>query len=232
MPSTSLSQPVSARLAPTPEPSVEHLMGRMAAGDRAAIFELRVHHGHRVAQVVRRELERCGCRWIAPDDLDGLVVEACCELYEVASAWRPGGALPWWWARGRILQLARRHVGVHADSLDDSHRTAVDDAPVASTLDEDVAETLRRMASTSSDLQLLRLACASARIDEDALVCLLEYRMHQDHGDPSPAHTLAPRYGVSAQTLRKRVSRAKRRLGDVVRDDERFRALSDLALTA
>ena len=34
-------------------------------------------------------------------------------------------------------------------------------------------------------------------INEMSLMCLLDYCIQQDQGDPSPAHTLAARYGIS-----------------------------------
>jgi hypothetical protein len=63
-------------------------------------------------------------------------------------------------------------------------------------------------------------------------VCLLDYCIQKDQGDPSPAHTLAERYGVTPDALRQRVCRGRRRLRAVVDADPRFEALSGLALGA
>ena len=215
------------------EPSVAELMARMADGDTAAVFTLAAHHGNRVAGVVRRELRRCGVDQVARDDLDGLVLDACMALLEVAPAWRPDGAQPWWWAQGRILGEVRRWVGVHADALDD-HEHGLDDRsePVVSVDDEPIAATFARLVDREPVVGLLPEACRAARVGEEAMFCLLEYRIQQDQGDPSPAHTLAPRYGVTPEALRQRVSRSTRRLRRVVADDPRYAALADFVLVA
>ena len=73
---------------------------------------------------------------------------------------------------------------------------------------------------------------AGADHEIEALVCLLDYRIQQDQGDPSPAHTLAGRYGVTPEALRQRISRGRRRLRHVVRTDPRFAAIADFELVA
>ena len=208
-------------------------MARLVEGDTAAVFTLVEHHGHRVAGVVRRQLARCGVDQISRDDLQALVLDACMELRHVAGAWRPGGALPWWWAEGRIRALVTSWVGVHADALED-YWAAVeepDSAPAAS-VEASVAETFARLVEEVPLVGLVAEAARAARIDDVALVCILDYCVQQDQGDPSPAHTLAERYGVSPDTLRQRISRGRRRLRHVVATDPRFAALADFALVA
>lgn len=211
-----------------PEVPVTMLMARMADGDATAVFTLADQHGHRVAGVVRRQLRVCGVDHVARDDLDGLVLDACMELSEVALSWRPGLALPWWWAQGRIFQVVRRWVGVHADSLDVRPSLIEDRAAgeAASVLDEAVSKTFARLVDEVPVVGLVAEACDAARIEETAMFCLLEYRIQKDQGDPSPARTLAPRYGVSPDALRQRVSRSTRRLRAVVADDPRFAPLA------
>ncbi len=208
-------------------------MARLAAGDTAAVFGLVEHHGHRVAGVVRRQLRRCGIEHVSADDLQSLVVDACLALHEVAPAWRPGGALPWWWAEGRIRAVVSAWVGIHADPLDEQWSAGADEvAPVARTTEPSIAETFARLVEEEPLIELVAEAARAARLDTDVLVCLLDYRIQQDQGDPSPAHTLAERYGVTPQTLRQRVSRGRRRLRRVVRDDPRFAALAEFELVA
>lgn len=217
----------------SPDLGVEAIMARLAAGDDAAVFTLAEHHGHRVAGVVRRQLRRCGIDSIGRDDLQALVLDACMELRHVATAWRPGGALPWWWAEGRIRGVVNGWVGVHADSLDD-HVADVEagNAPVAASFEESVAATFARLVEEVPLVGLVAEAAKAARVDDLALCCLLDYSIQQDQGDPSPAHTLAERYGVSPETLRKRISRGRSRLRRVVAEDPRFAPLADFALVA
>ncbi|MDZ7675344.1 MAG: hypothetical protein U5K30_09785 [Acidimicrobiales bacterium] len=216
-----------------PDVSVETIMARLVDGDTAAVFTLYEHHGHRVAGVVRRQLRRCGLDRIAPEDLRSLVLDACMELLTVAPSWRPGGALPWWWAEGRIRAVVNGWVGVYADSIDDHGQSAEETDPYHPPADEDtVAETFARLVDEVPLVGLVAEAAREARIDQTILLCLLDYAIQQDQGDPSPAHTLAPRYGVSPDALRQRVSRSRKRLRAVVADDPRFAPLVDFALVA
>ncbi len=218
---------------PPPDPTaVEVVMARLAAGDTAAVFTLAEHHGSRIAGVVRRHLRHCGVDRIAPEDLDGLVIDSCLALADVAGAWRHGGALPWWWASGRILGVVAEWVGVHADALDDRFDLEEARTAPAPTDDEDIAATFARLVDEVPIVGLVAEACRVARVEEAALFCLLEYRIQKDQGDPSPAHTLAPRYGVTPEALRQRVSRNTRRLRRVVAAEPRFAPLADFVLVA
>lgn len=232
-PRTESPTPRSTHAQPEPDVSVEAIMARLAAGDAAAVFTLAEHHGHRVAGVVRRQLARCGVDHITRDDLQSLVIDACIELRHVAAAWRPGGALPWWWAEGRIRAVVNGWVGVHADSLDDHLDWVETDEPSqALSFEDSVAETFARLVAEVPLVGLVAEAARAANVDDVALVCLLDYSIQQGQGDPSPAHTLAERYGVSPETLRKRISRGRSRLKVVVATDPRFAALADFALVA
>jgi hypothetical protein len=214
-------------------PSVESIMARLAAGDTAAVFTLCEHHGHRVAGVVRRQLRRCGIDDISRDELQSLVIDACLELLDVASSWRPGGALPWWWAEGRIKCVVNRWVGIHADPLDDhlGHADRADEVAAPAT-EASIADTFARLVHAEPLVGLVAEAARAAKLDDVTLVCVLDYCIQQDQGDPSPAHTLAGRYGISPEALRQRVSRSRRRLRRVVQTDPRFAALADFELVA
>lgn len=208
-------------------------MARLVAGDTAAVFTLVEHHGHRVAGVVRRQLRHCGVDDVAAEDLQALVLDACMELLHVAPSWRPGGALPWWWAEGRIKAVVNGWVGVYADNLDD-HVDSVEADEVfhAATEECEIADTFSRLVDEVPLVGLVAEAARAAKVDELILLCLLDYQVQQDQGDPSPAHTLAPRYGVSPDALRQRVSRGRRRLRAVVDTDPRFAPIADFVLVA
>lgn len=219
---------------PTDPFTVEAIMSRLAAGDTAAIFTLAEHHGHRVAGVVRRQLRTCGIDVVHPEDLRSLVLDACMELHAVAPAWRPGGALPWWWAEGRIRGVVNRWVGVHADALDDhwEHAQRDGEPPSAPSAEDSLADAFARLVAGDPRVRLVADAARAAKVDDVALVCLLDYQIQQIQGDPSPAHTLAERYGTTPDAMRQRICRGRRRLRQVVKTDPRFAALSELELVA
>ena len=61
-----------------------------------------------------------------------------------------------------------------------------------------IAETFARLVEEDPLVELVAEAARAARARRPtSLVCLLDYRIQQDQGDPSPAHTLAERYGVT-----------------------------------
>lgn len=219
---------------PPPDPfTVEAIMSRLSAGDTAAIFTLAEHHGHRVAGVIRRQLRTCGVDSVGADDLQSLVLDACMELHAVAPAWRPGGALPWWWAEGRIRGVVNRWVGVHADPLDEHRPQAEREAePAAPSTEDSLADAFARLVAEDPRVRLVAEAARAARVDDVALVCLLDYQVQQVQGDPSPAHTLAARYGTTPDAMRQRICRGRNRLRQVVATDPRFAALADLELVA
>ena len=218
---------------PTTDPfTVEAIMARLAGGDTAAIFTLAQHHGHRVAGVVRRQLRTCGVDFVHPDDLQSLVLDACMELHAVAAAWRPGGALPWWWAEGRIRGIVNRWVGIHADALDEQWGEEREGEPPAPSSEGSLAEAFARLVAEDPRVQLVAEAARAAKVDDVALVCLLDYQIQQGQGDPSPAHTLAERYGTTPDAMRQRICRGRRRLRQVVQSDPRFAVLSELELVA
>lgn len=208
-------------------------MSRLAAGDPAAIFALNEHHGHRIVGVVRRQLTHLGYGPIDGADLSDLVLDACMALADVATAWRPGGAAPWNWAEGRIRAIVNGWVGVYADSIDDDHaRQLVDDRLAAASDEPDLDATFRDLVERVPIVSMVRDAARIARLDDAGLLLLVDYRIHQHQGDPSPAHTLAARHGVTPEALRQRVSRCRRRLRQVIQSDERFAPIADLDLVA
>ena len=119
------------------------------------------------------------------------------------------------------------------DPLDD-HLPAVEDGETstAASFEDSVAATFARLVAEVPLVGLVAEAARQAKVDDVALYCLLDYSIQQDQGDPSPAHTLAERYGVSPETLRKRISRGRSRLRHVVASDPRYAALADFALVA
>jgi DNA-directed RNA polymerase specialized sigma24 family protein len=211
------------------------LMGRMGAGDQAAIFGLYGEFGDRLATVCRRMLRRRGIEGIARHDLDGIVVDACLAIAEVAGAWRPeGGALPWTWARHRVEAVVQRYVGQHTDELDElrmailSRRPAM--APTSSSEVEPL-ELLDEMAGADELCSLLREALGRAGTERDQRL-LLEVQLQQSLGDRAPAATVAGMFDMSSDAVRQQVRRVRVRLRQLVADEPRYAALADLPLVA
>jgi DNA-directed RNA polymerase specialized sigma24 family protein len=61
---------------------------------------------------------------------------------------------------------------------------------------------------------------------------LLRHVIAQRAGDPSPARTLGPAFGLRPDAVRTRVSRARRRLRQVIDGDAAVATLADLPLLA
>lgn len=193
-----------------------HLMAAMAAGDGAAVFMLYDEFGDRIATVLRRHLARMGVHRVEPDDLHGLVIEACLALHEVAGGWDPhGGALPWTWAERRLAQLASRFVGQHADPLDDDDPPRELAAPSPGMgphhVDRPVMLTLDELARRDPVVALVRQAAEETLSPRDRAV-FLEYRIQHESGDPSPAETVAALFGMTAAAVRQVACRSRRRI--------------------
>ncbi|MCB1015409.1 MAG: hypothetical protein KDB10_09890 [Acidimicrobiales bacterium] len=213
------------------------LMGRMAADDRSAVFELYAEQGHRVAGAMRSHLASLGVPGVAREDLDGLVMDACLALYDCAGAWRPdGGALPWTWAAARLRAIAIRWVGLHADELDEAVLEREDPAgaaPVAGGRAPEgrAHELLRGLARHHAGAALLLDGLAQVGSPRDQAI-VLELRLQGDLGDPSPSHTVAADFAVSPDAVRQVNSRIRRRLRRLADRDERYAPLAALPLVA
>lgn len=220
----------------TAEPDMATLMAAMADGDVAAVLAFRDAFGGRIAATVRRILEHRGVRWVDDDDLHGLTTDACLAIAEVAGGWSAdGGAAPWRWARHRVASVVDRHVGQHADSLDEAARHEVVAAvaePVASPgTERRPIDWLGERAGHDPRCGLVSEALARVATPRDQSL-VLEFLLQQSLGDPSPAHTVADLFGVAPTTVRQQVSRVKRRLRALADHEHRFAELRDYALCA
>lgn len=216
---------------------VASLMARMAAGEAAAVFELYDEFGARLAAVMRAHLGAVGVRGAAREEVDGLVMDACLELFACAGAWRTdGGALPWTWAASRLRGLAARWVGIHADELDEG---AFDDGgeagaagPAPWSGDEGSAYEVLCDAGRHHALAALLLDGLGLVGSPRDQAILLELRLQAELGDPSPSHTVAAGLGATPDAVRQVSSRMRRRLRRLADSDERFAPLADLPLVA
>ncbi|MDQ3943617.1 MAG: hypothetical protein M3357_00365, partial [Actinomycetota bacterium] len=97
---------------------IEALMGRMAAGDKSALFELYGDFGAAIGRMLRSEFRRLGLERVDAAEIDGLILDACIDLFGRAGSWDPTrGVTPWTWAQFRLRALVGAHVGQFADPL-------------------------------------------------------------------------------------------------------------------
>jgi hypothetical protein len=106
------------------------IMAAMATGDPAPVFWLYVEFGGHIGAVMRRELRRLGVERIAPEELDGMVIDACFELFDCGAAWNPaGGGPPRGRGPGAAWAASPRHGS--ASTPTSSTLTASTRAPIA-----------------------------------------------------------------------------------------------------
>lgn len=215
------------------------IMARIADGDDAACWTLHERFGHRISAVMRRHVAAMGVVHIGADDLAGLTAEACMTIADVAGSWSPeGGATPWHYARGRLVQLARVHVGQHADELDDvtagihDHRVSLRAVPDPPGDEPGVADLLARIVETHERAALLNAAFDAVGASARDRHLLIEHGWQEAEGDRSPATTLAGQYGMSEVAVRKAVSRLRGKIRSLLDADESWSPLAELPLVA
>jgi hypothetical protein len=160
--------------------------------------------------MLRGEARRIDFR-IGEEDIFDLTLDAAIDLAKLAHSWRPDGAMPWVWARARVLALVHGHIGTFADELDDSHLDL--EAPPVLPRIEEPREVLRQAARrhpAARDLDR-RLAAVSER-DADVW---LGVQLEKAAGNRSPAVTVAVDHDMQPAAVRKVVQRVGERLSDV-----------------
>ena len=187
---------------------VNLVMLAIAAGDDGAIWDLHELAGPTLSALVRREASRVGV-WLHDDDVFGITLEAAMELGRTARSWDPAGALPWVWARKRLLALVQAHLGTFTRELDDEllEREAL---PAAVPMDEPVAA-LRRLAERHDGARALQEWLEALVSPRDADIWL-SFQVERDGGNRSPAVTIAVDHGMRPDAVRKVVQRVNERL--------------------
>ena len=213
------------------------VMAAMAAGDKAAMFSLYGEFGGHLAAAMRRELRRLGVEDPGPDELDGMVIDACFALFDCGGAWKPdGGALPWTWAGRRLAGVASQWVGQHADELDATRTEVANEAgPVTASPgvlgDEPDLDVLARLAGGHAGCALVLEALERVASRRDQAI-VLELRSQSAAGDPSPALTVARRHHVSTEVVRQAACRVRARLSRLAAEERHFAGLADLPIVA
>ena len=208
------------------------VMAALAEGDRSATFDLYAEFGGPIRSWVRRLLRRLGVDVIGPEELDGLVIDACLELQGCAGSWDPeGGALPWVWAEKRLLGVASRWVGQHADPIDDREEavTRMVSTVAGRAAEPGVIELLARLDDPTCVLLREALEVVASVRDREIL---LEVGLQRSLGDASPAVTIGPSVGLRPDAVRQVLRRVRRRLHELAEAEPRYAVLTDLALLA
>ncbi len=215
------------------------IMARLGRGEEVAVFDLLTRFGAPVRATLAAIAGDRGHRHLRGDDLDALTVEACFVIGRRARGWRPDGALPWTWARHRLVNLVDDWAGARTGPWRDHGGEpggepgagAVDHAPARAYTgpEPDVLDTLGRLARRNPRCALLLAALVEAvpLVDREVL---LRYVQQQAAGDPSPSHTVAADLGLPPPVVRQRACRARRRLRRVVECDPRFAELAGISL--
>jgi hypothetical protein len=204
----------------------------MAAGDRAAVFTLADAFGYEMAGSVRTALARVGRKSITREELDGLIVDVCLDLFHLAGGWRPGaGALPWVWAERRVRAIVQRWVGQQAERFDPEEvELGTGRAVIGSWVEPgpetepEPAEVLDRLAVSMTECRLVKEALAATASPRDRAI-VLELAVQAALGDHAPAVTVAAMRGMSHDAVRKVASRVRLRLRALVAADARYAPL-------
>jgi hypothetical protein len=217
------------------------LMARMAAGDRGATFLLAHEFGGPIGAAVRREAARRGVDHVDRAEVDGLVIDVCVALDEIAGSWRPdGGALPWVWARHHVGRVVDRWLGQHADELTEVVLDRVERAHAAGPalggagddLLDDAIGLLEAIARRDRSCALLREALDASGTTRRDQRLLLEMCLQRSLGDRSPAVTVGAMYGLSTDSVRQQVKRARDRVRRLAAAEPRYAPLADLPVLA
>ena len=206
------------------------IMSRLAEGDRAALVHLRDSFRSELVKTVRAIARSRGAR-LGPDDVEDLLTDAAMVIAGLAHAWKPDGAPPWFWAKGRIAREVDRHLGQWSDELDDARYCQKEAPAAASGFERDVAEVFAGLAESRPDVALFREALQCVGSPRDQLV-FVEHGLQVAMGDPSPAVTVARLYEMNPAAVRQQTRRIRLRLKDLAASDERFAPLVKVTMVA
>jgi len=207
------------------------VMARMAGGDVAALEALYVGFGDPIRSLIGKELRRLGVTRIDADDVEGLTLDVCTDLFRRAGSWDPShGVTPWKWARLRVRAIVSAHVGQFTDPLPEggpADEPVVVPPPAGD--DDNVLVTFARLAEVRTDLRLLHEALDRVSRPSQQEI-LFEVKMQAGQGDPSPAATVARAKSLKPEAVRQTCKRLVDRVSRLAADDPYFAPLADLHL--
>ena len=210
--------------------TLKKLMAAMAAGDPTAAFRLRMMFEPELKAAVRRAAVEVG-RALPSDEVEAVATDFCTWLISHAGAWRPDGALPWRWAWAHLTTEVRRNQGYWPLAAADPCEEAGAEEVVAA-VDGDLLETVARLAAGEPRVAALLSVLQATGTPSDDIALLFDLAEQRHAGDPSPSHTVAPRYGLSPDAARKRAQRTRDRVRDFIVDHPEHAALAALPLLA
>lgn len=186
-----------------------------------------------VRRIIQHEIRSSGVH-LSNDQLEDLTRDAIVDLAGLAGVWRPdGGALPWTWARKRIVANAFRSLMGCCDELDEekvaSSETGLVLVPPTETAD--LSETLVSLAETHPEANLLLEALLVVASERDRRV-YLDYVVEQATGNPAASGAVAMIHGLGQANVRKIVERVRRRLSQLASEEPGYAGLADLHLVA
>lgn len=209
--------------------SLEAIMERLAARDGAALHSLIEAHRADLLRSVRAVAGQRGARLTA-EQVDELVVDAALAISDIARAWRPGGAPPWIYARGRIANAVDRVIGQWADELE-PERYDVEALAPSHGSEPDTLALLESLAARQSTAALLHDGLARVASPRDRMV-FVEHGVQVSMGDPSPAVTVGQQFGLKPATVRQQTRRIRLRLQGLAESDPRYGELAMLPMVA
>jgi len=187
-----------------------------------------------VRKLIASELNAAGFR-LSREELADLTRSAVVDIAGLAGTWRPdGGALPWNWARQRILAQAFTAITGCHKSLDADPDSDLPESETrfASASDEaDLAETLDRLAGCVPEAGLLLSGLNHVANERDRQIWL-EYVAEQAVGNPAPAGAVARTHGLREPNVRKIVQRVRDGLSDLAMEDPSFEMLGQFPAVA
>lgn len=214
---------------------VAELMAAMAGGNATAAFSLRDEFGGSISAAVRDTLGRRSA-WCGAEEVEGLVVDVCLMLFDIATGWSPyGGALPWTWAARPIGTLVDLHLGQFAGPLgdwaDESLARTSEGHVAGRSQEPPVLDVLAGLGARHPAARLLHEALGTVATPRDGEL-FLELRIQQLLGDRSPSVTVGGLLGLQPEAVRQQHRRVRMRLRSLAETDQRFAPLASLALVA
>lgn len=207
------------------------LMALVAGGDRYAAFRLRLEFDRELKAAVRRAADEVG-RKLPSDEVEAVATDFCIWLVTHAGAWRPGGALPWRWAWSHLKASVRSNAGFWPLAAVEPTECEMPEALVAVMDDEDLLDTVARLAAVDERVADLLYVLGAASAAPRDIALLLDLAEQSVAGDPSPSHTVAPRYGLSPDAVRKRAQRTRDKVHGYIADHPEYADLAELPLLA
>ena len=211
--------------------TLKRLMAAMAAGDRKAIFQLRFVFDAELRGAVRQAAAEVGRR-LPSDEVEAVATDFCTWLAEHAGAWRPDGALPWRWAWAHLTTEVRRNSGFWPLALADPHEEEAAEEVVGAVDDPCLLETVARIAADEPRVAALLSVLDAVSTAPHDVALLLDLAEQRSADDPSPSHTVAPRYGLSPDAARKRAQRVRDRAHDFIAAHPEYSDLAELPVLA